>query len=292
VNGNSNVLFWFMPIALLSGAALVALVWLFIRRRRSVAEASCGKCGYFVVGLSGFICPECGSNLAEVGIHLPGDAAPMPQLCRALIYTLVFGSMSWLIAPMIEPLLPRCYSGSRSLQMSDPVSRQFRSVTATASGDGWSEEVTFDHVELTLVSSLGESQTLFVDVSSTASPITVVSVKQKDPSIQVSDIRQLRPELLLAWMLMSAGPDSPRLRDEAASVSAETIKLASSDQIQHITPLHTPFSSLNFRQSPPVGRLSKRVVIPALMFVVAIWFGGLVVVLRWNRPLRREVSYA
>ena len=31
--------------------------------------AVCGQCGYSVTGLTTFTCPECGSDLREVGIH-------------------------------------------------------------------------------------------------------------------------------------------------------------------------------------------------------------------------------
>jgi predicted RNA-binding Zn-ribbon protein involved in translation (DUF1610 family) len=33
--------------------------------------AACGRCGYDVRGLSSFTCPECGSDLREVGIVRP-----------------------------------------------------------------------------------------------------------------------------------------------------------------------------------------------------------------------------
>src|SRR5437868_12809630 len=43
------------------------------RRRREVStEPVCAGCGYAVRGLPTFICPECGSDLREVGILTPG----------------------------------------------------------------------------------------------------------------------------------------------------------------------------------------------------------------------------
>jgi len=60
---------------------LTALKWLeliperFIHRRdsrqRPGAEPKCGQCGYSVTGLTTMVCPECGSDLREVGIVPP-----------------------------------------------------------------------------------------------------------------------------------------------------------------------------------------------------------------------------
>ena len=42
------------------------------RRYGPVSEPSCNACGYAVRGLPSFTCPECGSDLREVGIATPG----------------------------------------------------------------------------------------------------------------------------------------------------------------------------------------------------------------------------
>jgi hypothetical protein len=52
--------------------AMNVFVLLSRRQRRRVSRPSCGKCGYAVRGLPTFICPECGSDLREVGILTPG----------------------------------------------------------------------------------------------------------------------------------------------------------------------------------------------------------------------------
>ncbi len=48
--------------------ALGLIVFLLVRRARRPKESVCGRCGYIVHGLTTFTCPECGSDLREVGI--------------------------------------------------------------------------------------------------------------------------------------------------------------------------------------------------------------------------------
>jgi len=54
-----------LPIVI---ASTVLLVRGLRRRRRATGDGRCGKCGYLVKGLTTFVCPECGSDLREVGI--------------------------------------------------------------------------------------------------------------------------------------------------------------------------------------------------------------------------------
>jgi class 3 adenylate cyclase len=60
----------FVVFGILVGLTVMAVTILFLRRRRARVggESACGKCGYLVKGLTTFTCPECGSDLREVGI--------------------------------------------------------------------------------------------------------------------------------------------------------------------------------------------------------------------------------
>ena len=283
----------FLPTLLLGATALLVLIWRRMRRG-NVVDASCGHCGYLVVGLTGPICPECGSNLSEVGIRLPGDVRPMPRLLRGLIFTLLYVALIALIFPLIAPILPRWYSIASSLEMSYPVSRDYHSVSAIASGSGWSPMAKFDHVDLTLVPRDGESRLLRIDIEPSASDATIELARQEDQSITVHDIRDVTPQLVLRWMNMFVGPDMAALRDEAESVSVETIKLASSDaQVQQTTPQRTPFSSLKFRQWPAGTVISWCVIIPLIIVGLAIWLIGVIFIVR-DVPggSRREITHA
>ena len=41
-------------------------------RQRKIREPVCARCGYVVRGIAELRCPECGSDLREVGIIAPG----------------------------------------------------------------------------------------------------------------------------------------------------------------------------------------------------------------------------
>jgi len=65
---------WMMVLLLvltLTTTLLLAAYFLFVRKQRS--DPSCGNCGYAARGISTLTCPECGSDLREVGIvrHQP-----------------------------------------------------------------------------------------------------------------------------------------------------------------------------------------------------------------------------
>ncbi|MHC4444840.1 MAG: hypothetical protein ACYTA5_19760 [Planctomycetota bacterium] len=61
----------FLFFVLLVVAAAVVLLWRFWGAKADDTPA-CGRCGYIVKGLPSFTCPECGSDLREVGIVGPG----------------------------------------------------------------------------------------------------------------------------------------------------------------------------------------------------------------------------
>lgn len=82
---------------MVSGLAAVALICLWIWRKRWAKRAdgpTCGRCGYDVRGLPSSICPECGSDLKTVGIVEPGMAGRMTVGLRVLYWTLLVAIIS------------------------------------------------------------------------------------------------------------------------------------------------------------------------------------------------------
>ena len=86
--------FWVVFVA--TGGLLVLLAWLGSRRRRlnprqvaeSTGDIGCAHCGYDVRGLPSDICPECGSDLNEVGRIAPQFRRwqAVPPLLRGLVF--------------------------------------------------------------------------------------------------------------------------------------------------------------------------------------------------------------
>jgi hypothetical protein len=76
-------------------------------RRRSVrvTDPSCGKCRYIVHGLESFICPECGSDLREVGILAPGTREPLSRGKRVLLWLFIAPAPTLFLFAILGPLL-------------------------------------------------------------------------------------------------------------------------------------------------------------------------------------------
>jgi hypothetical protein len=75
------------------------------------ADPVCGHCGYCVRGISALTCPECGSDLREVGILAPNMRVPMSRLVRVLVLIVAFPLpaflVSWLLLSTVLPFSVR-----------------------------------------------------------------------------------------------------------------------------------------------------------------------------------------
>lgn len=91
-----------IPLAL----ALVLLVWL-RRPRKSPDGPACGQCGYAVYGLPTFICPECGSDLREVGIVTGGQPRPIHPVVKVIILTIVMAPLVLLSTVFVAIMSPQ-----------------------------------------------------------------------------------------------------------------------------------------------------------------------------------------
>jgi hypothetical protein len=99
----------FMPV-MTFGAAILGLpaippavvLWRALRHRPAQPEPQCGKCGYTVRGISSMTCPECGSNLREVGVV----TAPLRNV---RVFKPLRWSIGWLVAVIPLALAASCY---------------------------------------------------------------------------------------------------------------------------------------------------------------------------------------
>lgn len=76
-----------------SGLALGLLLYEILRRSTPAnPDPTCGKCGYCVRGIMTLTCPECGSDLREVGIRPPRKKPPLARVrpfTAILIWTML-----------------------------------------------------------------------------------------------------------------------------------------------------------------------------------------------------------
>src|SRR5690349_5076162 len=75
---------FFVAVGLVLGGIVASLIYAVLTRRGS-GEPGCGRCGYSPKAAVSFTCPECGSDLREVGIvHRPAHLAFAIATCAGL----------------------------------------------------------------------------------------------------------------------------------------------------------------------------------------------------------------
>ena len=115
---------------------LVVLAVLMLKRRRSgEQQPACGKCGYFVKGLTTFTCPECGSDLREVGIMTAGSRRPLSALAKGIIWTIALPLPALLVSSLIVALGPQDHRHSDHRVLS-PSSRAYVQIALAAEARG------------------------------------------------------------------------------------------------------------------------------------------------------------
>jgi hypothetical protein len=138
----------FLEILILSALAIAVAFVVIVRRRRPRAlstaghtapnDPRCGKCGYIVRGVPSLHCPECGSDLREVGIVTPAHRRAAGPFPHAVIWTLVLLLVAVPVAGLLIQALPhwRQYTTSRVVFLQHPELNVILRATATAQGIG------------------------------------------------------------------------------------------------------------------------------------------------------------
>jgi class 3 adenylate cyclase len=111
-SGSGSPLLWLGVTVLIVMLAAAAIVW-WLRGRRA-AGPTCGHCGYAVAGLPTFTCPECGSDLREVGIRRGEPAASLVSPARETVrlygvlgaWTLAYGAVYVFLGARSYPANP------------------------------------------------------------------------------------------------------------------------------------------------------------------------------------------
>ena len=99
-----------LALAVVFGVAgVVAMGLTFLRRRRrrfSGDEPACGECGYIVHPRARRVCPECGADLAAVGVFTPATEPPAFPLLSAYGASLFLLVVAALFGPALARLTP------------------------------------------------------------------------------------------------------------------------------------------------------------------------------------------
>jgi hypothetical protein len=153
---------WLLLPILVGVAVLLATVR--GRVRHVSNEPQCGKCGYNVTGLPGTVCPECGSDLATVGIRWPGAPVPYSRLVRGIGWTLFVILAVWfpmlVLFTVLEPSLPKVCDWTQSRHLEWPASDGYDSIQldVRVHAVAWTKGPTPQSVVITLLHKGGGRQ--------------------------------------------------------------------------------------------------------------------------------------
>ncbi|MBN1343855.1 MAG: hypothetical protein JXQ73_14320 [Phycisphaerae bacterium] len=242
--------------------------------RHAVAEPSCGSCGYAVQGLPTFTCPECGSDLREVGIRTSQEARPLSSFWRKVIWTLalvlpavVTTLLLMVLLPVILPA-PYLISDSRTFE---PRSKEYEGITASVIGRS-GDQVLLTSGTLTFTLETGDypSTVLTIDLCSRAYRCNTQdggSVASDDP-VDLSAI--------LRWM-----------ETVGINTSSEAVKIEAKEllQIPDVLMNNTRLYNYNTSHLRAVGasrsvqglpsRVSAVLLLGSLLLWFVIWWLGL-----------------
>ena len=249
-------------------------------------EPACGRCGYPARGLTTFICPECGSDLREVGIRTQAMRRAAGPIAIVVARTILVGVPALVITALVSGLvIERRASETRTF-----------APTFSVAGAGAPKPGTVDTLTVAAHGtrlSIGESR----DETTPVDRATfVIHVTGHHPAALEVDVRRRRAmgeieagktrsgelslPLVLAW-LTTAGmdPRQPQTRQLADDI------VASADGLHAGRPEGVGFSGLESRGGgSSSGAGPSPVVVIALAF---LW--GLVWLLAVVRGLRGRV---
>ena len=142
---------WLSPLWLIDLTGLfLGLTWFAIvvgvlvverrRRKRNLpapsADPTCPACGYVVIGLAGNVCPECGSDLASIGVVRRDDNRTAP-VARLALWTILFALPAFLVWRHVHPRLPVLSEHTVTQTFSGPVSGAYRSLEVRTIASRW-----------------------------------------------------------------------------------------------------------------------------------------------------------
>jgi len=154
-------------------AVVILGVYVLRRRRPAGAEPVCGRCGYNVRGLPTFTCPECGSDLREVGIRTAGQPRALGPWARVALWTLILPVPATIVSfGLLITVIPTVHDRSDTLDLDTAGSPSGLSLQLQAQGRalggpprrGLSAPVPLQRLTLTLAGAQASAAPLEVDL--------------------------------------------------------------------------------------------------------------------------------
>jgi hypothetical protein len=208
-------------------------------------EPRCGQCGYIVRGIATFVCPECGSDLREVGIDTGHGRRPPwgAALVLSIFWTAILVAVAAATATILEDALPRWTVVNHAATLQRPSSAAYGGFSVYASAITEVDalpETGFSPSVLTaeLVTLQGQSSVLTGNLQSgtyTYKTVRGATVRPTAP---------LDTSAILDWM-KAAGID----------IAEPTVALEAAELLQSLRERPSQLSSNNW-SSTRVGRLS------------------------------------
>ena len=174
------------------GCLLIALRRSWSRKRAK--ESVCGNCGYPAKGLPTLTCPECGSDLRDVGIITPKMPRPFGRLAKAFIWSTLLPLPAWLVTDMARAIIPRVVSQQRHIILENPQSGAYKRLTVIVRTRGFTSPYAVTGFELKLTPHKGYIISLEVDTDKRG-----YSYQDPDAGI-IGAASGLREQTLLDWM--------------------------------------------------------------------------------------------
>ncbi|NJN62364.1 MAG: hypothetical protein HC795_13285 [Coleofasciculaceae cyanobacterium RL_1_1] len=253
-------------LLILAAFAVVVTVIAFIGRQPRVKVASCGKCRYAVEGLTVMTCPECGSDLREVGILTPRGRKPFGPAIWISLWTLVLPVPAMIITALVNESLPKQWTNRVDLML-QTTSPGFTEAHVVLLGNGVSSPDTFERATIKL-----KRQNVSI-----GSPIEVnldrnAKSTNDDGWIRGDDVTAAK---LVSWMAATTEMPASEFEDDGDELLTA---IADTMQGRGITAAGA-FNGVSIRSARSM-REPKWFVPVALVFWIAVWIGGIVLIVR------------
>ncbi len=258
------ILLLVLLLAILAGAALGTIL---MRHRQRLEGPVCGRCGYRVTGLPGWICPECGSDFREVGIRAPGMYGPMPLLWKGIGWTLIIVLVAVSTLTIAPRQMPQVYTETRSTNLPKPSSKAYKGVDVETFGCGYRQPTAPEKLSFRL-NTLGSASQ---PANSIAMQISLPDFTCKHEGRNEATLGELTPQRILDWMADS-GIDiqGPHVRTEAD----ELLRLA--NQFRKGRNLGDagmpPTRAMSAGAHPPAWTVPTLIAVWLVVWAVGLWY--------------------